>query len=160
MTLNRIFFAAVLMLAAAGCASLGPYPEPLGISISGFDMVEAGVLEQRYRFKLRIQNPNSAELLIDGLAFEVEINDQPFAKGVSNRRVTIPRFGEQVMEVDAVSTLAGIVRQIAELEKSQQGGALHYRLKGKFSMPSQAAPLPFDYRGEFRFPEKRSDKPI
>lgn len=150
----------VLVAAFTACANLQSYPEPLGVSISNLSVVEAGLFEQRYRLGLRVQNPNSADLPINGVAFEVEINDQPFAKGVSSQAITIPRFGEQVMELEAVSTLAGIVRQIAELEKNQQGGSLRYRVKGKLSVPGQAAPLPFDYRGELKFPEGRSDRPM
>ena len=53
-----------------------------------------------------------------------------------------------VLEVEAVSTLAGIMRQLMELEKGAPT-SLKYRVTGKVSLRDRALRVPFDYQGEF-----------
>ncbi len=64
-------------------------------------------------------NPNDVEIPLTGLNFEVEVNGQPFARGVSNKPVTVPRLGEEILEVTAVSTLANVLRQITEWKSGE-----------------------------------------
>jgi len=98
--------------------------------------------------RLRIQNPNPFSLNIDGLDYRVEINDKEFARGVSNQMLSIPRYGVDVLEVEAVSTLAGIMRQLMGLEKGAPT-SLKYRVTGKVSLRDRAFRVPFDSQGEF-----------
>jgi LEA14-like dessication related protein len=83
--------AVAFLSACAGLAGLAQKPE---VSVAGLNLVQFGLFEQRFALKLRIQNPNDVELPINGLNFEIEINGQPFIKGLSDKSVTIPRFGE------------------------------------------------------------------
>lgn len=93
-----------------------------------------------------MQNPNDAELPVDGLAFEVEINGQPFARGVADRAVVIPRFGEGVIELAATSTLGSFFRQWRELQKGERR-RLDYRIRGSLRS-GPFGTLPFDRKGE------------
>ena len=112
-----------------GCAALS-VREPLNVSIADLRPIEVGVLEQRYALKVRLLNPNDAEIVFDGVVFDLEINDTPFARGVSNQSSVIPRFGEALIDVQAVSGLQNILRQINELLKGEKT-SLTYRIKGR-----------------------------
>ena len=104
--------------------------EPLSVTIADLKPIEVGVLEQRYALKVRLLNPNDVDIAFDGVVFDLEINDGPFAKGVSNQSGVITRFGETVIDVQAVSGLQNILRQINELLKGQRAD-LTYRIKGR-----------------------------
>lgn len=104
--------------------------EPLNVTIADLKPIEVGVLEQRYALKVRLLNPNDVEIAFDGVVFDLEINDTPFAKGVSNQSSVIPRFGEAVIDVQAVSGLQNILWQINELLKGERT-TLTYRIKGR-----------------------------
>ena len=104
--------------------------EPLNVTIADLKPIEVGVLEQRYALKVRLLNPNDVEIVFDGVVFDLEINDTPFAKGVSNQSSVIPRFGEAVIDVQAVSGLQNILWQINELLKGERT-TLTYRIKGR-----------------------------
>lgn len=113
----------------SACAALS-LQEPLSVTIADLKPIEVGVLEQRYALKVRLLNPNDAEITFDGVVFDLEINDTPFAKGVSNQRSVIPRFGEALIDVQAVSGLQNILLQINELLKGERT-SLTYRIKGR-----------------------------
>jgi LEA14-like dessication related protein len=139
--------ASTLML-SVGCASVGTPVDAPHITLAGVWLVDINLLEQRYRMRLRIQNPNPFSLNIDGLDYRIEINDKEFARGVSNQALSVPRYGVDVLEVEAVSTLVGIMRQLMELEKGAPT-SLKYRVTGKVSLRDRTFRVPFDYEGEF-----------
>lgn len=147
----RIPFLALLLSLLAACAGLPDSVEAPRVTVANVVPSEIGLLEQRFRLTLRIQNPNNVSLPLEGVSFEVELNGKPFATGVSNRSLTIPALGEASMEVDAVSNITGILQQFAEM---QRGGssALRYRVKGKAHLSGHGA-LPFDHGGEVALPE-------
>jgi LEA14-like dessication related protein len=140
------FLTAFILGSCAGIKVQPPY-----VTIAGIQILEAGLFEQRFTCKLRIQNPNDFEIHVTGVSFEVEINGQPFAKGVSNKSVTVPRLSEELAEVTAVSTLSSILRQIRELGKGE-GKALSYRLKGQLATDSLGW-LNFDESGTLEAPD-------
>jgi LEA14-like dessication related protein len=146
------------ILVLSGCATLRGDVEPPSVSLSGIELSRLDLFEQTYRLRLRIQNPNDFDLPIDGMSYEVEINDKPFAKGASAQAITIPRYGSEVMEVEAVSNLAGFFRQWTELEKGLPSG-LRYRIKGKISI-KYGGTYPFDYQGEAGLPSGVGGKPL
>jgi len=144
--IRRFFLTAVLLIAllAAGCAGL-KIQSP-SVTLAGMEVIEANLFEQRFAFKLRVQNPNDSEISITGLSFSVEINGQLFAKGVSDKPATVPRFGEAVLEVAAVSNLTGILRQVNELRRTNRE-EVTYRIKGRL-MTGSFAYLSFDESGK------------
>ena len=95
----------------SACAGLW-IREPLSVTIADFKPIEIGVLEQRYEIKVRLQNPNDSDVSFDGVVFDLQINGNPFAKGVSDKGGTIPRFGEALVDLQVVSGLQNILRAI------------------------------------------------
>jgi LEA14-like dessication related protein len=124
--------------------------EAPSISISTVRFEPSTVLEQRFLAALRIQNPNAVDLAVEGISYEVEVNGQPFAKGVGKGPVVIPAFGQGVIETEAITTLVGFIRQFRELERARRP-AFAYRLKGKMKLRDHAAAVPFETRGDTRW---------
>jgi LEA14-like dessication related protein len=137
-------------LLASACAVWG-LREPLNVTIADLKPLEIGVLEQRYAMKVRLLNPNDTEIAFDGVVFDLQINDMSFAKGVSDQRSVIPRFGEALIEVQVVSGLQDILRQVNDLLKGDRT-AVTYRIKGRLHLDGGIGSVPFDSRGEFVFP--------
>jgi LEA14-like dessication related protein len=147
--LDRLLFITIwvaLTLGLGGCATLSPSTEPPSLSIVSIEPVEVTPLEQRYRLKVRLQNPNDHALAISGMSYVLEVNGQALLKGVSDASVTVPRFGESVVELSGVSTLFGFMRQIQALQEPEAQN-MHYRLSGKLSLQDRFGSLPFSYEG-------------
>ena len=136
------------VLCVTACATMPPDIEPPKISIANIALKDVAVFEQRFDVQLRIQNPNDQELGINGLRFDIELNDKEFGSGMSGQKVTVPRFGSEVVNVDVITGLGSFLRQFQELNKSGVD-KLRYRLKGTaFVETPSSFKLPFDEKGE------------
>jgi LEA14-like dessication related protein len=140
----------MLMFFLGGCASLMWTGEKPSVEIVSIMPKEMRLLEQTFTMELRIQNPTDADLDINGMAFELEINGQPFAKGVSNQSVKVERLSTKVVQVEAYTGLTSILRQLSEVRKGSYSSGFTYRLKGSVYAGSPSVRIPFDETGEFR----------
>jgi LEA14-like dessication related protein len=137
----------VAALLLAGCAGLMTKPERPEVSVASITLVEPGLLEQRYRLQLRVQNPNNFDLPIDGMQMRLELNSQPFVTAVSAAPVTVPRYGSALVEIDAISTLAGLLQQFKGIAAGNTE-TVNYKLAGKVHLAQPAIELPFTQEGE------------
>ena len=139
-----------LLFLPAGCASLFWMGEKPSVEIVSVVPKEMRLLEQTFVLELRIQNPTDGDLDINGMAFELEINGQTFAKGVSNKSVKVERLSTKVVEVEAYTGLISILRQLSEVRKGSYSSGFTYRLKGSLYAGSPSIRIPFDETGEFK----------
>ena len=136
---------AVLMTA---CSTMPKDFEAPRVTITDLTPKEMAIFEQKFDVKLRIQNANDTELSINGLRFDIELNDREFANGMSGQRVTVPRFGSEVVDVEVFTTLASFLRQVQDLNAGA-GQKVRYRLKGTAFVDSPGTfKAPFDEKGE------------
>jgi LEA14-like dessication related protein len=136
-----------MTLVLGACAALTQKLEPPRVSLAGIEPEEFSLFEQRYLLRLRIQNPNEVELPIEGMAFRLYLNDEEFASGVSDRRVTVPAFGEQLVEARVTSSLAGVIEQLRRMSRTETQ-TFSYRLAGHVKLLHRATKYRFDYHGE------------
>jgi LEA14-like dessication related protein len=135
----------------AGCSGLFRTLERPRINIANITAKETKLFEQVFDLELRIQNPNDLPLEINGLTFEMEVNDKRFATGVSNQIVMVDHLSSAVIHVEAITTLWGFLRQIAEYQQTRTP-RVAYRIKGSIYSGSPSVRLPFDDGGEFMVP--------
>ncbi len=145
-----LWLSGMAAIAVAACTGMPVRMDPPSITVSDVRMGSAGVLEQMYLVKLRVQNPNDTDLEIKGVSFELELNDKPFAKGVSGKAVTVPRFGSEFVEVETVSGITNILRQLGALAGDVGTENFRYRIKGKLATRN-AGSIAFDERGDLNF---------
>ena len=144
-------------LLLGGCVALQPYPETPRVSLVSIQPLEMQMLEQRFALQLRIMNPNDVEIPVAGLSYALEINQREFAYGVSQQAVDIPPYGEALLQVEVVSNLLNVMRQLQQMGESKGGGGLEYRLHGKIGLAGLRSGLPFDYAGKLLYRDPDSD---
>jgi len=122
--------------------------EPLDVSLADIAPGQMGLFEQQFEVKLRVQNPNNFDVPLEGVAYQIELNDKAFAKGVGQQSVTVAKFGEAVLDVTAVCSLSNVLAQLSLLT---QGGPdkLRYRVRGKLYR-ADGTSIPFDQLGEIQ----------
>jgi LEA14-like dessication related protein len=140
----------ILVILVSGCASLFWMGEKPNVEIVSIMPKEMRLLEQTFLMELRIQNPSDTNLDISGMAFELEINGQPFARGVSNQSVTVERLSTKIIQVEAYTGLTSILRQLSEARKGNYTSGFKYRLKGSVHTGSPSFRISFDETGEFK----------
>jgi LEA14-like dessication related protein len=137
--------AAVLV---ASCSTMPKEYEMLRVHIADMTPKDMAIFEQRFDVKLRIQNPNEVEFSINGLKFDIELNERDFANGMSGEHVVVPRFGSEVVNVEVFTTLASFLRQVQEFSGGA-GQKVRYRLKGTAYVDAPGTfKAPFDEKGE------------
>ena len=137
------------MFLLAGCAHLWGTADNPRVNIASLTPKDVKLFEQIFVMELRVMNPGDKELAINGLAFNLEVNGQPFARGVSSESFTVGPFASHVVQVEAITTLASLLGQIVQAQKGEFSG-FTYHLKGYFHSGSSAFRIPFDEKGEFK----------
>lgn len=139
------------VLLCTGCATLSGMNAPR-VNISNVTPQDITLFEQRFLVQLRVQNPNDFDLAVKGMTFSLDLNGKSFATGLSNKQVTIPRFGSEVVDVEMISGTTGILRQLQGLTAGA-APKFTYRLRGKVYLEKPySGSLPFDERGELELP--------
>ena len=150
--LLKSLFTVMAALLVAGCASMMKQAERPEVSLTNITLIESTLLEQRYRVQVRVQNPNNFDLPIDGLQMRLELNNQPFVTAVSAAPVNVPRFGTALVEIEAVSTLAGLLQQLKGVTATK-AEVVSYKLSGKAHLSGSAMALPFSQEGDINLAE-------
>lgn len=149
---RRLAGLAVAMLgltALGGCAGLQLGMKKPEVTVANIRLLDGNLLEQRFLLTLRVMNPNTSEIAIEGLTFKVDLNGQPFAKGVGNQPVVIPRLGEAMVEVTATTGLGGLLRQLKALKGREK---VEYRISGRL-VTGNFGGIDFDQTGEVELPK-------
>jgi LEA14-like dessication related protein len=141
----RVAGTAVLFLLAIGCASLRAYDyEPPEVHLVDLRPIQGGLFEQRVRLDLRVVNPNDRELAARGLDLELELNQRPFARGVSRERFQVPALGEARVSVEASTSTIDLLQQVVGLGQPR---SFDYRLHGRMFVDGASDGLAFDQTG-------------
>ncbi len=153
MTWLRISLIFGLIVTLPACASLWRSTAPPTVRLTDVRVAEVGAIEQRYTLQLRVQNPNPRPIDVRGMRYEVEVNEGPFARGVSPTAFSVPAHGETQVEVEVVSNAFRLYKQLKALE-SGRGETLRYRLAGEFDLGGWSGGLRFEDRGEIGLPAR------
>jgi len=142
----KILYYLSFVLLLSSCAGLDTKPEQFKINISSIQILESTLMEQRYQVKLRIMNRSQDSLTIDGMSFDIELNDEDFASGVSNEPFTLSPLSETIVSVSVTSTIFSLIRQFNAM-KDRKSSPLNYELSGTIYISSLFG-IPFKEKGE------------
>lgn len=130
-TLARALLASLLVTLAA-CSSLAPR-DPLQIQLVGIEPLPGEGLEMRFAIKLRVQNPNDNPIDFNGVALQLQVNQQPLLSGVSDQRGQVPRYGERILQIPVSLSAYAALRQAWGVAGYPDGKGLPYELNGKLA---------------------------
>jgi LEA14-like dessication related protein len=149
MKFRNLLAVMALLPLLASCAMVGETIEP-EVRLADIRMMESGgIFEQKVGVVLRIVNPNDFDISIDGARFRLDVNDQPFASGVSKDSITVPRLSDATLIGEASVGMLDVFRQVFAMSQRE---ALSYRLTGTlFSGMFTRKNLNFDRAGKLDF---------
>jgi LEA14-like dessication related protein len=148
-----------LAVGLAACSGLPLNAVAPKLSVADVRLRHFDLVEQRFDVGLKVENPNDFELTIEALEFELEVNGQPFAKGVSQAVTHVPASAATIVRIDAFTRSDDLMRQIRILPGALKDG-VPYRIRGRVKTDKSSRWLPFDhagvYGGEGKAPEGRA----
>ena len=155
MLVRLIVVSALLLL--AGCSPLPINAVLPKFSVAEINIKSLGLIEQQFDVGLRLYNPNEFDLGIEALDYELEVNGQPFAKGLTRSHALIPAQSSVVMRVDAITQSKDLVRQFFTLPPEMLKEGVPYRIKGRVKTSKWLGWLPFEDKGVYGGEEKRPE---
>jgi len=128
-----------------GCAAL-PKLEAPKVSVVSLKMAGGDIFSQRVQLRMRVFNPNTRELPISGITYDIEVNETELGNGATAAPFTVPAMGEAEFDMNITANLAGALVKLLSRRNSSE--ALDYRLRGSVNLSSGfLRRIPFDERG-------------
>ena len=149
--LRRVFAVGALaaLLLSAGCAGFGSRLEPPQLSVVGVEIVRGDLFEQRFKARMRVQNPNDRSIAVRGVSYTLQIGCEELGRGLSGSSFTVPALGEAEFDMLVTVNFAGTVMRL--LERARSDGlpdSLSYRLRGEVKLAEGLVrTIPFDEKG-------------
>jgi LEA14-like dessication related protein len=118
-------FAAVV-LAAAGCATLGQLTPP-DLHLVNLTFVDATLFESTLTATVRVDNDNPEPLVVDGVVVRLVVGGLSVGKGRSDARVEVPRFGSETVPLTVHLSNVRLATRLHDLFRDE---AVDYGLDG------------------------------
>lgn len=129
--MKTLFFGLAAALLLAGCAAIPRDLKTPEVSFVSLRALEASMFEQKLEVRMKVRNPNSIELPVNGLDVDLELAGEPFAHGVSAREFVVPALGEAEFDMSVTANAVTALLKIAGGERKSK--EVDYRVKGKLS---------------------------
>ncbi len=138
---------AFVALLASGCSTLTGSIETPTVKLIGLQLIEAGLLEQRYKLTRRINNPNAISLPIKGISYSVRLAGVDFASGQTPKAFRIASYDDSEVDIDVSTNLLDTVRRLRDWFNGSPT-SMDYELNGKVqvNLPFVGA-VPFSETG-------------
>jgi LEA14-like dessication related protein len=150
--LRSLVLAAMLVAAAgsASCALIPPRFEHPNLAVVGVAVESAQLAEQRFRVRMRVQNPNDRALPVTALSYTLQLAGEDFGHGLSTSAFTVPAHGEIEFDMTVTTHLATMILRILP-RLSDPSQPIDYRVTGTVGtdLPFLRS-IPFDERGSFQ----------
>ena len=104
---------ALASLALAGCTGIPRDLKTPEVEFVSLRAIEASVFEQKLEVRMKVMNPNTIELPVNGLDIDIELADEPFAHGVSARQFVVPAQGEAEFDMIVTANAVAAILKIA-----------------------------------------------
>jgi LEA14-like dessication related protein len=139
-----LIVAGVMALTACGLTRF----EAPHLSVIKVDMVDSDLLSQRFKVRLRVQNPNDRELPVRGVSVKLELAGEQFGDGVSGERFVVPAYGEAEFDMLLTTNLASaVMRYLGKKDKGED--SVDYRLSGNVDIDkAMLHSIPFSDSGK------------
>jgi LEA14-like dessication related protein len=125
------FAIVAMLLALSGCSTwfTGGFQDP-DVKLLKVEVVKAKLLQQDFKLRFRIDNPNDSNLPVRGMRYKVFLNDILLTEGESSDWFIVKANSHKNFSVPVRTNLWEHLRDISKmLGKPNQ--PIHYRLEGK-----------------------------
>ena len=144
----RSFSLGLAALGLSACSLFVPKLEKPTLSVVNVQMLKSDLWHQELKLRMRVQNPNDRALPVKGLIYELDVDEQEFAHGMSADSFVVPARGEAEFDMSVSANMASVLIKVL----SQGGKQVDYRLKGKISLSAGLfRSIPFNEQGSFNW---------
>lgn len=129
----RSIAALLVALVLSSCATLGPdYEEPT-VTLSSFRAIPSEGMIPAFEIGLRIINPNSQPLKLEGIVYTLSLEGYELVKGVGKDFPVIEGYSEGTVKLTAAANLLTGIRFMTDTMQSG-GGPVKYEFTAKLDV--------------------------
>ncbi len=122
-----------LSMALASCATLDPNYEEPTVTLSSFKALPSEGMLPAFEIGLRIINPNTQALNLEGIVYTVSLEGYELVKGVGKDFPVIEGYSEGEVKLTASANLLAGVRFVTNLMQEQHD-TFEYEFKAKLDL--------------------------
>lgn len=120
-------------LCVAACSLVTPKFEKPTLSVIGIEMVSGNLLQQNFRVKFNIQNPNARALPVSGLHASLSVGGERIADGKNDHAFVVPANGDIDFDVMITANMALALLKLAN-RMDQHADSIDYEVNGAASL--------------------------
>jgi LEA14-like dessication related protein len=120
-------------LCLAACSLVTPKFERPTLSVIGIEMVNGNLLQQNFRVKFNIQNPNDRALPVAGLHASLSVGGEHIAEGGNDRAFVVPAKGDIEFDMMIKANMALALLKLAN-KLDQHADSIDYDVSGAASI--------------------------
>lgn len=137
-----------IVLGLSGCSLFVPKLEKPTLSVANIQLVKGDLWHQELKVRLRVQNPNDRALSVKGISYELTVDGEEFAHGLSGDSFVVPALGEAEFDMSVSANMASMLVKVL----GQGGNTLDYQLTGKIALSAGLLrSVPFNEHGTFKW---------
>ena len=137
----------LLVVGLSGCSLFVPKFERPTLSVVGIQLMKSDFFHQELRVRMRVQNPNDRSLPVEGIIYQLEVEGQELAHGMSGESFVVPALGEAEFDMSVSANMANMLFKLLNRNTSQ----VQYRIYGKISLSAGLLrSIRFDDHGDFK----------
>jgi LEA14-like dessication related protein len=136
-------------LCLAACSLVTPKFERPTLSVIGIEMVNGNLMQQNFRVKFNIQNPNERAVPVSGLHASLSVGGEHIAAGQNDHAFVVPAKGDIDFDMMITANMALALLKLAN-RMDQHADSIDYDVSGSASIDLPfLRDLPFHQTGSF-----------
>jgi len=145
--MGRILIACVA-LGLSACSLFVPKLEKPTLSVVSVQMLKSDLWHQELKVRMRVQNPNDRVLPVKGLSYELDVDGQEFAHGMSGDSFVVPALGEAEFDMSVSANVASVLIKLLNKGSNQ----IDYHITGKIALSAGLLrSISFNDQGTFKW---------
>lgn len=137
------------LLCLSACSLLTPKFDRPTVTVVGIELVGGNLLQQTFRAKFNIQNPNDRALPVSGLHASLGVGGEHLAQGQIDRAFVVPARGSTDFDMMINANMALALLKLAN-KMDERADSIDYDLSGTASVDLPfLRDLPFHQTGSF-----------
>jgi LEA14-like dessication related protein len=113
----------------SGCSALAPKIETPRLMLVSASMVSGDIFSQTFRVRMHVENPNDRDLPIRAIDYQLYLEGDSFAEGVTDRSFVVPALGETEFDLTVrTNFVSSIGRLLSRLNGKKK---VEYVLEGR-----------------------------
>jgi len=136
-------------LCLVSCSLVTPKFERPTLSVAGIELLNGNLLQQNFRVKFNIHNPNDRALPVSGLHASLSVGGEHIAQGQNDRAFVVPARGDVDFDMMITANLGVALLKLAG-KMDQHADSIEYDVSGAASIDLPfLRDLPFHQTGSF-----------